>query len=69
MFKKFLTITLTSLMIMSTLSGCAKTVPKVEEVKKEEVVTIEYWEYFYESKIKLIDKLIVDFQAETLILK
>lgn len=27
-------------------------------------VTIEYWQYFYESKINLIDELIVEFEAQ-----
>ncbi len=29
----------------------------------EEPVTIEYWQYYYESKINLIDELIVEFEA------
>ena len=29
----------------------------------EEPVTIEYWQYFYESKVNLIDELIVEFEA------
>jgi multiple sugar transport system substrate-binding protein len=66
MIKKILSMALTALILVSALSGCAKEPTKgptkVEDDK--EVVTIEYWEYFYESKIKLIDKLIVDFQNE-----
>ena len=30
----------------------------------EEVVTIEYWQYYFESKVALIDELIAQFEAE-----
>ena len=29
----------------------------------EEAVTIEYWQYYYESKVNLIDELILEFEA------
>lgn len=29
-----------------------------------EEVVIEYWQYFYESKVNLIDELIKEFEAE-----
>ena len=62
MLKKILSISLTALILVSALSGCAKKPTPVANDK--EVVTIEYWEYFYESKVKLIDKLIADFEKE-----
>ena len=33
-------------------------------VQAEEVVTIEYWQYYFESKVALIDELIAQFEAE-----
>lgn len=62
MFKKILSMIMAALITGTSLVGCA---PKTNTTSSSnEVVTIEYWEYFYESKVKLIDKLIADFEAK-----
>ncbi len=78
MKKTLLSLLLVCCMLVSLLAGCGSTNEPVasapstptseakEEVKEEaaEPVTIEYWQYFYESKINLMDELIADFQAQ-----
>lgn len=36
----------------------------VPAAQAEDVVTIEYWQYYFESKVALIDELIAQFEAE-----
>ncbi|GAA0726467.1 extracellular solute-binding protein [Clostridium malenominatum] len=65
MNKKVLSILLTGIMTVSlAFTGCSNSKSKeANNPKKEnEQVTIEYWQYFYEPKVKLMDKLIEDFQ-------
>lgn len=68
MNKKFLSILLTGVMTASmALTGCgsgSKDTSSSKSKTEDKVVTIEYWQYFYEPKIKLMDKLIEDFQKQ-----
>ena len=36
----------------------------VPAAQAEDVVTIEYWQYYFESIVALIDELIAQFEAE-----
>ena len=77
MFKKGISLVLVVLMLLSVLAGCSTPASKDDTTKEnveqagekaaettdDKVVTIEYWQYFYESKIKLIDELIAEFEA------
>lgn len=49
-----------SLLIASLLIALAMPMAALAE----DVVTIEYWQYFYESKVNLMDELIAEFEAE-----
>jgi multiple sugar transport system substrate-binding protein len=80
MKKRLLALTLAAVVAATTaLVGCSKTkttetteTPKATEASKpseppkagNEVVTIEYWQYFFETKTKLMDNLIADFQQK-----
>lgn len=56
--------------ITSVLTGCgaksegkdSSTAAQGSKSTGNEQVSIEYWQYFYESKVNLVDKLIKDFQ-------
>ena len=48
-------------------SGCSKTEnndPTTDGSKDSDVVTIEYWQYHYPTKVKLVDKLITEFEKK-----
>jgi len=72
MLRKKLGLFLVFVMVFSLLAGCGSNAPantednsaKSDTNLEEEVVTIEYWQYFYESKIKLVDELIKEFEDE-----
>ena len=77
MKKKVLSLVLAGCMLFAVLlSGCgdkqeaapqettaAATTAAQEGTPSAEPVTIEYWQYFYESKINLVDELIKEFQT------
>ncbi len=72
MLRKNFALLLVVVMVISLLAGCTGNTPANTESKttensaanvEEKVVTIEYWQYFYESKIKLVDELIKEFEA------
>lgn len=50
----------TLLLLLMTLLLAAPVLPAASA---EEIVTIEYWQYFYESKVNFIDELIAEFEA------
>lgn len=75
MKKKILSLILVGLMVVSLLAACGNnggtqqpsgntpgnsSAPSTSDEK----VTIEYWQYFYESKVNLMDELIADFQQK-----
>lgn len=77
MKKRLLSFILVGILaISSVLVGCGKANPSESETTNQnkstnqsettntdnEIVTIEYWQYFFEAKTKLMDKLIADFQ-------
>jgi multiple sugar transport system substrate-binding protein len=65
MKKKLLAAVLAAAVVASTaFAGCSRT--KTDDTPKtdNEVVTIEYWQYFFETKTKLMDSLIADFQSK-----
>ncbi|MEW9122984.1 MAG: extracellular solute-binding protein [Thermotaleaceae bacterium] len=70
MFKKTLIVLLILAMIVTNSVGCtSKEAPAggpegSGEKQSQEEVTIEYWQYFYESKVKLMDALIAEFQEQ-----
>ena len=47
----------------TTQAGSGQTAAGKTEASGEQV-TIEYWQYFFESKVNLIDELIAEFEAE-----
>ena len=73
--KKLLALILSGVLCVTMAAGCGK---KAEEPGKDteaateaaggdssnEQVTIEYWQYYFESKVNLIDELIEEFEAE-----
>ena len=75
MFKKVLSMILAGCISVSLLAGCGgneatsdsstaatSTEAAASTVAAAEPVTIEYWQYFYETKVNLMDELIADFQ-------
>lgn len=70
MLKKIWVLLLVIVMISSVLVGCGGQKQSLGENGQEgsegesgeDVVTIEYWQYFYESKVKLMDQLIAEFE-------
>ena len=52
--KKLLTVLLTLSLLLSVLPAA---------VMAEDTVTINYWQYYYESKVDLMDELIPAFEA------
>lgn len=72
MLRKGFALFLVLVMAVSLMAGCSGSAPEKTEPansesgaanSEEKVVTIEYWQYFYESKIKLVDELIKEFEA------
>jgi len=73
--KKYVALLLMVVMSFGLFAGCASQAPATEapaaeteapaaEVEEtEEVVTIEYWQYFYETKVNLLDEVIAEFEA------
>ncbi len=60
---------LAALMLLSVaLAGCGgakdETPSGGDKGGSQETVTIEYWQYYYESKVKLMDELIKEFEAQ-----
>ena len=74
LFKKVLSMILAGCISVSLLAGCGSneatsdssagtsTDAATSTVAAAEPVTIEYWQYFYETKVNLMDELIADFQ-------
>lgn len=69
--KRTLALLLSLILCVALLGGCGNTTASPaaggsgtgDAKPQEEEVTIEYWQYFYESKVKLIDELIAEFQV------
>jgi len=72
--KKYVALLLMVVMTFGMFAGCSngETAPAAETpstesngeaADSEEVVTIEYWQYFYETKVNLVDELITEFEA------
>ncbi|WP_432664146.1 extracellular solute-binding protein [Wukongibacter baidiensis] len=74
MSKKIISLLLVLMMVSSLFVGCGSKstneqsagseVETNEQANEKEVVEIEYWQYFYETKIKLMDELIAEFEAK-----
>ncbi len=80
MRRKILSMILAGCMTVSLLAGCgskgaaenstaagtsaADTSTASASTVAAEPVTVEYWQYFYETKVNLMDELIADFQKE-----
>ena len=76
MFKKVLSMILAGCISVSLLAGCGSNEATTDSsaaststeaaasstVAAAEPVTIEYWQYFYETKVNLMDELIAEFQ-------
>lgn len=70
--KKLIALLMAMILCLTVFSGCsskpAESKPaegdKPAEGNSDEIVEIEYWQYFYESKINLVDELIKEFEAE-----
>jgi multiple sugar transport system substrate-binding protein len=66
MHKTIFKIFLLSIILLFMLSGCKKNENNNNAIadNNSKITTIEYWQYHYPSKVKLIDKLIAEFEKE-----
>ena len=66
--KRVLLVIASALVLIALISACAAPTPEPTKAPAPTVaaapVEIEYWQYFYESKQKLVDELIVEFQKQ-----
>ena len=58
--KKLLAILLSMAILAGSLTACGG---EKKPAADGDVVTIEYWQYVYESKVTLVDQLIAEFEA------